>query len=109
MQDAHTLQKDDVQTGEQKSESVGSVGTFTPALGKNRSSAESDILIVQLLVDLKLPVKPKRARSASTANVSDVNAHDALPPTKHRACSTPLRNPPPLTSAGECCLSRSTT
>ena len=53
MQDAHTLQKDDV---------------LTTALGKSRNSAESDILIVQLLVDLKL--KPKRARSASTATVS---------------------------------------
>jgi hypothetical protein len=37
---------------------------------------------------------PKRARSASTATLSDVSTHDALPPAKRRACSTPLRSPP---------------
>ncbi|EDU44782.1 hypothetical protein A1F94_013601 [Pyrenophora tritici-repentis] len=37
---------------------------------------------------------PKRARSASTATLSNVGTYDALLPTKRRACSTPLRSPP---------------
>lgn len=50
---------------------------------------------------------PKRTRSASTANHSDVNTPDVLPPSKRRACSTPLRSPhSPLFTAQwkECCL-----
>jgi hypothetical protein len=43
---------------------------------------------------LRLIKMPKRARSASTTTVSDVIAHDALPPTKRHACSTPLPSPP---------------
>jgi hypothetical protein len=43
---------------------------------------------------------PKRARSASTATLSDVDTYDALPPTKRRAYSTPLRSPP-LPAANE--------
>jgi hypothetical protein len=37
---------------------------------------------------------PKRARSDSTATVSDVSTHDVLPPTKRHACSTPPRSRP---------------